>query len=223
MTVITISRQIGSGGDEIAWRVCELLGYNYFDKRLLLQVAAQLGLSENEIVDFSVDQYKMRSVIDHLLVGWRAPHSIAQSDIWQQELLSADADAPSPAPLDQAQTVALVENALQVAYEEDNIVIVGRGGQAVLAGIPGVLHVRIEAPLDVRATNLHQREGLSLTAAHELAQKRDRASADYLHRFYHVNWADSMLYHFILNTGKLSVDTAVQLIINAVALFSPNN
>ena len=36
MTVITISRQYGSGGDEIADRVCELLGYRHFDKRLII-------------------------------------------------------------------------------------------------------------------------------------------------------------------------------------------
>ena len=51
MAVITISRQYGSGGDEIASRVCELLGYRYFDKRMMAQVASEAGLSSKEVID----------------------------------------------------------------------------------------------------------------------------------------------------------------------------
>ena len=47
MSVITISRQYGSGGDEIAARVCEILDYRYFDQRLMSQVAVKAGLSED--------------------------------------------------------------------------------------------------------------------------------------------------------------------------------
>jgi cytidylate kinase len=56
MAVITISRQYGSPGNEIAVRVCEILGYHYFDKRLMAQVASEVGLSEQEIVDFSEEE-----------------------------------------------------------------------------------------------------------------------------------------------------------------------
>jgi cytidylate kinase len=47
MAIITISRQVGSGSDEIASQVAKLLGYRYFDKRLMIQVAAEMGLSES--------------------------------------------------------------------------------------------------------------------------------------------------------------------------------
>lgn len=61
MAVITISRPYGSGGDEIAVRVCEMLGYRYFDKRWMAQVAPEVGLNEGEIVDFSEDQHRPRA------------------------------------------------------------------------------------------------------------------------------------------------------------------
>ena len=64
MAVITISRQAGSSGnEEIATRVAELLGYRYFDKRLMAKVAAEVGLSENEVVDFSEENYKVVSFL----------------------------------------------------------------------------------------------------------------------------------------------------------------
>ena len=66
MTVITISRQYGSGGDEVALRVCEMLEYRYFDKMLMRQVASEVGFSAGEIVDFSEDNYKVRSFLDRL-------------------------------------------------------------------------------------------------------------------------------------------------------------
>jgi cytidylate kinase len=84
MAVITISRQFGSGGDEIAAKVCYMLEYLYFDKQLMLQVAADMGLSEYEVVDFSEDTYKMRGFVDRVL-SWRGPRMVARVDTWKQE------------------------------------------------------------------------------------------------------------------------------------------
>lgn len=67
MAVITISREVGSGGDQIAHRVCELLEYRYLDKLLLAQVAREQGISGTEVVDFSEDKYRLRGFIDALL------------------------------------------------------------------------------------------------------------------------------------------------------------
>ena len=214
MAVITISRQYGSGGDEIARRVCELLAYGYFDKLLLAYTASKVGLSEREIVDFSEDNYRVRSLLDHLIVGWRSPHTIAQTDIWKEELLGDASRAISV--LNEAQSVALVRQALQTAYRHDNMVIVGRGGQVVLADQPNVLHVRIEAPLAVRVEQLQARENISPADARDRALEHDQTSAEYLKHFYQVDWSDPLLYHLIINTGTLGLEAAARLIVKAV-------
>ena len=74
MPVITISRQYGSGGTEIAKRVCSKLGYSYFDKNLMARVASEVGLAEHDIVDFSEDTYKMRSLFERMF-GRRSTRS----------------------------------------------------------------------------------------------------------------------------------------------------
>jgi cytidylate kinase len=51
--------------------------------------------------------------------------------------------------------------------------------------------------------------------------QRDRAAADYLKRFYNVDWADSLLYHLILNTGRWGIESASYLIVNAVNQLQP--
>ena len=82
MAVITFSRQYGSGGDEVADRVRERLGYRYFDKRLMAQVASEMGLSEGEIVDFTEADYEVRGFFDRLF-GRRSPRVVAEVSTWR--------------------------------------------------------------------------------------------------------------------------------------------
>jgi cytidylate kinase len=214
MPVITISRQFGSGGDKVARHLCELLAYGYFDKQLLAYAASKAGLPPEEIVDFSEDHYKVRSLMDHLVVGWRSPHSIAGSEVWQKELFGEVHTAVST--LDEEQSLALVQSAIRTAYRHGDMVIVGRGGQVILSDKPDVLHVRIEAPLDIRSHRLQARENVGLAVAQARVLEHDRASAEYLNHFYDIDWSDPLHYHLTINTGSLSVEAAARLVINAV-------
>ena len=64
MAVITMSRQFGSHAVEVAERLCQDLNLVAFDKRLMARVANEIGLSENELIDYSEDQYKQRGFFD---------------------------------------------------------------------------------------------------------------------------------------------------------------
>ena len=214
MAVITISRQYGSGGDEVATRVCEMLGYRYFDKRLMAQIASETALSDSEIVDFSEDDYKVRSFVD-LLFGASTPRTVAQVRAWKED--ATGARVPEVKLLDENQAIALVQATLEASYKQGNIVIVGRGGQAILKDQPGVLHVRIEAPLEIRAKRIEDQKNISPAAALGRVTQRDKASADYLRRFYDIEWSDPTLYHLVINTGQWNTETAARLIVNAVS------
>jgi cytidylate kinase len=214
MAVITISRQYGSGGDEIAARVCEILDYQYFDKRIMAQVATEVGLSKSEIVDFSEDHYKMPGFLERLF-GRRSPRVVARVRIWREETNGARVEQIET--LDEAKSITLVQSTVQAAYRRGNIVIVGRGGQAILKDKPDVLHVRIEAPLDIRNQRIYDQENASMAGAQDSAVNHDRAAADYLRRFYGIDWAAPMLYDLVINTGKLSLEAAAQLIVKAIS------
>lgn len=211
MAVITISRQFGSGGDEIAARVCEALGYRYFDKAMIARVASEVGLAEGEIIDFSEDQYKMQGFLDRL---FNRPRVVAQTGIFAQDRTGAVTKEVQV--LDEAYSISLVRGAVWAAYERGNVVIVGRGGQAILKEMPDVLHVRVQASLDSRVKRLHNRANYNWGGAQDAALKHDRASAEYLQRFYNINWDDPMLYDLVINTGKLGIEAAAGLIVAAV-------
>ena len=212
MTVVTISRQFGSGGDEIAGRVCQLLGFRYFDKELMAQVATEMGLAEDEIVDLSEDVHEIRGFLKRL---FSASRKVTQIEAIPEDRPGSVIEVVKK--LDEAQSIALVQSTIRAVYEEGNVVIVGRGGQAILKDKPDVLHVRIEAPLDSRVQRLCDRANFSLGGAHDTAIKRDRASADYLKRFYNIDWADSLLYDLVINTGRVNIEAAAQLIAKAVS------
>lgn len=216
MAVITISRQYGSGGDEIAARVCETLGCRAFDKRMMAQVASDIGLSEQEIVDFSEDEYKVRGFLERL---FRTQRIVARVGTWTTDV--GGTRTRTVKDLDEAQAISLVRALVRHAAEEGNVLIVGRGGQAILQDNPGVFHVRVEAPLELRIQRVQQAEGLSYEEARNRIIQNDRAARDYLRRFYDVDWSDPQLYDLVINTRKISVELAAEYIVRAVQALAP--
>jgi cytidylate kinase len=218
MAVVTISRQFGSGGDEIAALVCEALGYHYFDKNLMIRIATEASLSPTEVVDFSEDNYKTLTFLDRLF-SWTGPRTVAHVGSWGEA--NSGARTKIARDLDEAQTIAFVQSTILAAYKKGNMVIIGRGSQVVLKGKPDVLHVRIEAPLDTRNIRISQQFNASLGGAQDIAIEHDRTAADYLKRFYNIDWADSAHYDVVINTGKLDFKTATDLIITSVKALTP--
>lgn len=217
MAVITISRQTGSGGDEIAARVCDLLGYRYFDKQVMLEAAAAAGLCEAEVVDFSEDHYKVRDFLSRLLRS--RPRTVRQVLFREEEHKLID--TLTAHDMDEARCADLVRYAISSAYEQGDIVIVGRGGQAVLHNKPGVLHVRIIAPLEERILRLREQGVIGVSQLKVNIADGDRASAEYLKRFFGISWDDPAQYHMILNTGLLNLDAAASIIAGAIKYLSP--
>ncbi|MGC9467095.1 MAG: AAA family ATPase [Anaerolineae bacterium] len=208
MPVITISREYGSGGVEVAERLCDVLGYTYFDKNLMAQVAAEMGVSEEEVVDFSEDTYRMRGFLERLF-GRRRLRSEAGFSGTAKSSLRVET-------LSEAEGINLVRDTILAAYDRDNVVIVGRGGQAILREKPGVLHVRLNAPLGARALRVKEREDTSLAEATEMTKNKDQAAIAYLERFFEVDWDNPMLYHIILNTGKWELASVTDILIAAL-------
>ncbi len=210
MATITISREYGSGGDEIATRVSEMLGYRSFDKTLMAQILTETGLSENEVIDYSEDNYKVRSFMDRLFA--RSSMREVNQGNWAED----PTRMKEPAILNESHGIALVQGAIRAAYKKGNVVIVGRGGQVILKGLPGVLHVRVQAPLDTRFGHIAYTKNIHLLGLRKEIVERDQAAADYLRRFYDIDWADPMLYDMVINTTQLNVEAAAQMIVAAV-------
>jgi len=212
MAVVTISRQFGCGGLEVATKVCELLGNSFFDKGLMAEVAIDVDLSESDVVDFSEDNYNVKSFWERLF--GRGPktaheHETGREDISGVDMLTAE-------KLDESQCILFIRSTIRAAYQKGDVVILGRGAQAVLRDLPDVLHVRLTAAEGARVRRVEAREKLTFSQAYQLMVERDRAMDQYLDEFFGIKGDDPMLYHLILNTGKLSTNAAAQIIVAAV-------
>jgi len=207
MAVITISRQVGSGGDQIARRLCELLGYRFFDKTLMTQVAREQGISDTEAVDFSEDSYRVRGFIDALL---RRSKRIATATTVGTTTRGERTSLVQN--VDEEMAAVFVRATIRALRAQGQVVVVGRGGQAVLRDATETLHVKIIARLEDRVHEVTQAEGLTREAALTLIGERDRATAEYLSRFHAVDWADPSFYHLTVNTSLLGREAAVELL-----------
>lgn len=205
MTVITISRQSGSEGNEITRVLCSRLGYRYFDKTMMAQLAKELGWEPDEVVDISGDQYQAKSLLERLFGAIQLPFGDPSAAAF---LAQEDARM--------ALTVAHVRSLISAAYEHDNVIIVGRGGQVALADKRDVLHVRVVAPLETRIKRWQTRQAISEEEARQKIHERDAAHSDFVKRFFDADISDPTLYDLVINTHKLTVDEAADLIIKAL-------
>ncbi len=183
MPVITISRQLGSLGTEVAQGAAEGLKYEYVDKKRIEPALSNYGVKTPEMEKF--DEKKPSFWDSFLLQKKRFLHSL--------------------------------EAVIYDFARNGNVVIVGRGGQALLRYLPGVLHVRIIAPFEVRLKRILATDGGDEKKATRILNRSDHDSAGFLRSFFEIDWEDQNLYDLIINTEKLSAETAVKMIVESVS------
>lgn len=207
MAIVTLSRQSGSEGNEIAQLLCKRLGYRLFDKNLMFQLATESGMRPSEIADASADSHQAKGWLERIFANLPSPFEDPSS--WT---LGAQEDARK------AMSVLQVRKLINAAYEHGNIVIVGRGGQVELADKPNVLHVRVVAPLEIRIKRWQERENLLYDEARARVLERNQAHIDFVKRFYNADVTDPELYDLIISTKKITPEGAVDLIVKAMEI-----
>jgi cytidylate kinase len=100
--------------------------------------------------------------------------------------------------------------------QEGNTIIVGRAGQAILKDHPNIFHLRVVAPFETRIQRIVQAHGIPPQAARAQMEDSDQYRADYLRCFYDIDWNDPALYHLIINTGQMDLETSAEVVCTAV-------
>ncbi len=198
MRAITISREYGSGGGEIAARLAKHLGWQLIDHEIVERVAGEMGTSIQaaEAYDERTDGILTR-VINNL--QFMEPAYMA--------------NAPTDALLSNEKNyLETVSKIVRAAATQGHVVIVGRGSQVLLAQQRDVLHVRIIAPFEKCVAYVMQREGLDRAVAQSRIQMKDRARTKHLETAFHRKPEDAHLYDIVLSTSFLDLDSAVEII-----------
>jgi len=197
MRAVTISREYGSGGGEIATRLAKRLGWQLIDHALVERTALEMGTSLEEAE--AHDEYTQGIVS-------RALNSVLY--LYPAYMVSA----PPAAFLSDEDYCRTVDRIVRAAAARGHVVIVGRASQVILAEWRDVLCVRVIAPFEKRVAYVMQREGIDRHTAESRIHTKDHERASYLEREYHHHPDDAHLYDLVLNTSLLDLESAVDII-----------
>lgn len=206
MAVITLSRQLESGGDEVARLLCEKLGYQYFDKNAMVEAGQEIGLAAG-VIQNAVD---FKPTPKGLLERWFGSTPRLTGGDPSSWTFSALNDAL------QDLTIANLVDIINAGYKRGKVVIVGRGGMAALQDKPDVLHVRIQAPLGLRVRRLQEHEQVTQEEAQKRIRERDLSDVEWIKRYFGLDSHDPQLFDLVINTAKYTPADAVDLIIKAL-------
>ena len=187
---VTVSRQLGTGGRDLARRLAERLGWQLFDKEILLAIAEHTNTREKIIS--RLDE-KAIGMFDDLLARWFSVDSVGPSDF--------------------------VREMMQVIWalaRNGQAVLVGRGANWLLDPRYG-LRVRIVAPLQMRTLSLAQRDGIYTAAAEQRIREDDAAKAAFMRQWYRRDIDDPLGYDLILNLAAMDADTTLETMAAALS------
>ena len=199
--IITIGRQFGSNGRNIGRAVAEKLGVNFYDKELLKLAAEKSGVCEELLqnLDEKPNKSFLYSVVmDPYAFAYSYNNSGYNMNISQQAF---------QATFDTIKSIA----------DRESCVIVGRCSDYILRDNPDLFSVFIYAPLETRIKTVMERfPDLSENKAKDQINKEDKARASYYNYYSSKKWGRMESYHLCLDSSRLSVDDAAEVIIRAM-------
>lgn len=197
--IVTVSRQIGAGGSDIASRVADALGFRVVDNELIDRVAERAGLPPAEVAD---REERAPGFVERLV------RALSRS---APELQSEPPDRlPEP---EEKSLVEVTEKVVAEVAAEGRVVVVGRAAPAVLSSSHDALHVKIVAPVPFRIQRIRAADGVDEREAERRLRESDANRARYHRHHYQRDWNDPANYHFVLNSGLLGLDGATTMIV----------
>ena len=197
--IITISRQYGAGGSEVARRVATALDWALVDNDVVDKVAERAGMSAEEVAQHDE---RAPGFIERLA---RALATSAPDVVTTQE-------TPMPGRTEQW-LVQLTESVVAEIAEQERVVLVGRAAPAVLGRRSGTLHVKLVAPRPWRISVAARRNGVDLKAAERMMEDTDNNRRRYHRQYYQRDWDDPCNYDMVLNTEALGYEEVVEVIV----------
>lgn len=224
MPVVTLSRQLGSLGDEIGQDVAARLGASVVDREIIRSVAMRMDAPEQVVHDIeekspTVVKRVANAVIQAFADGTRLAPLVGVVPAPVMPVPEQDELTGEPAILtfDLNDTLYLnfVRQVLKEIAATGNVVMMGRATHLLLKDMPNALHVHVVAPWEVRLKNIVASLNCNREEAERRARISDKSRESYTSRFYHTRWSDPVLYHLTVNTGMVSREDAVEMIVGA--------
>lgn len=200
-TVITISREFGSGGHAIGKAIAQKLDIPFYDKELLSIAAQQSGICEDLFVKY--DESHSNSLLYSIVMGSYVP--------------SADGRISSEnMPLNHKVFLAQFETIKTLAQQP--CVIVGRCADYVLKDDPNVVNFFITGNIIDKKKRILERYDIEKNKVEDFIRKTDKRREAYHNYYTEMSWGEAKNYDLCLNSSKTGIDGAVDIILRYIEL-----
>ena len=196
VNIITIEREYGCGGGDIAQLVANQLGWRLWDQRLTEEIA-RLANCPKGVVEAREER--------------KDPLYYRLFKSFLRGSYEGSINAPKLNLVDSETILKTTRRVVEHAAERGNCVIVGRGSQQFLKGRSDTLRVFLYAPREDKVQRLLAR-GKSEKEAEELVDSVDQERADFIKKYFNVEWPDRAIYHSMINTA-IGDEAAVHMIL----------
>ena len=202
--VITISREVGSGGRTVGKKLAKKLGVRYCDKQLIRELVNMFGLNEGEIERI---KGKKQNWLEDLF-------SRISPEFGSEMFIPRGLEEP---PVVTSNEIFACEKQIILSLaEESSCVIAGRSGFFILKDHPNKLNVFIHASRPKRIERVMRRQDLSEEKAEEVIDYVDKARENYIQKFTSTSRYDLRNYDLVLNMDYMTEDEAVDCILKAI-------
>ncbi len=233
MTVITIEGRLGAGGPDLGRMVAKEMGLDFVDRLMLADIAKRVGATVTALAD---QESRVPSLANRFAQAiQRMLHRSAVAGMGGdpyfgpgiEQLLArpySEMEEPphtSAEAIDEQHFIDTAAEVINDLAEIGNVVLLGRGGAAILHDNPTVLRVGVVAKMEDRITRVQQQMRLDTPeAAESLIERTDLAQHRYFERAFDSSPIDPFLYHFMWNTSDVLLEYATQVTIDAAKVMS---
>ncbi len=199
--VITINRELGSGGRTIGRKLAEKLNVKYYDKALIQELTRKFDLSVEKLEKVKSGQFNW----------W---NELKQSYIL---LYNGDNIQNDDSTVPTTYNIFKVEaQFLERLAEDDSCVIAGRSGFYIFRNTPNSLKILIQSTMEKRVERVMKKQGLSEAEAKKVIAKVDEGRENYTQEFSGTSRYDTRNYDLVINVADMNEDEAVDLILNYI-------
>jgi cytidylate kinase len=198
MAVVTISRQYGSGGSEVAERVARALGWKLYDNAVVEEVAQRLRMTPAEV---SAREERVPSLVERMATAMA---------LGVPEMMPMVGDlAAQPS---EERMMMMTRRVIEDAVRAGPAVLVGRGAQCMLAARTDALHVFCYAPMEELVRYAVEVLDIPFGEAERKVTEMNHQREEWVKQHFKRDWRDLANYDLCLNTARLGLDGAAELV-----------
>ena len=199
--VITINREVGSGGRTVGRKLAEKLGVKYCDKAVIDGLTHKFGLSPERIEEIKAQKKSWWNDI---------------SNYYQTLVNSTSQPMEAEVKLDSETMFETEKRILQELATQTSCVIAGRTGFMVFREWPNHLNIFIQASMDHRIKRIMNRRNVTMDEARNIIAKMDATRETYIKKYEDTTRYDTRNYDLVISMDDLSEDDAAEIIIDYI-------